>query len=306
MMKSDLIFCSVIFPDRESEINALMLAESIREFGGKFARNPVWFAVPGGIAGLSGSIPKRLQELDVRFVPFQIEQQKLQLFFTDELNGLAVMETASEGECEFFAWMDANTLLLNEPVDFLLPQGKVLGYRPVHHLLIGSCYDAPLDDFWALVYRNCRVQPERIFPMQPVVEQTQMRAYFNAGFLVVKSGRGLMRQWHQEFSALGQSPDFQPFYHQDQRYAIFMHQAVLAGVVLRNLDRREMVELPCEYNYPVHLYDQDITSARPSSIDSLVTIRHEGFYKDVDWRSSLPASEGLKQWLAKKLDEIHI
>lgn len=305
-MKSDLIFCSVIFPETESEINALMLAESIRAFGGKYSRNPVWFAVPGTGEDLPGSIQSRLLELDVRLVPFKVEQQPGRLFFSDELAGLAVMETAADGECDFLAWMDANTLVLNEPAEMLLPDGKVLGYRPVHHLLIGSRFNAPVDDFWTLIYRNCRVQAECIFPMQPVVQAVLMRAYFNAGFLVIKPGKGLIRKWQQEFTFLGQSPDFQPFYQQDKRYPIFMHQAVLSGVLLSALDRQQMIELPRSYNYPVHLYDQDLTPDCPASIDSLVTIRHEGFYRDADWQIRLPAGPGLKQWLAQKLDEIHI
>lgn len=305
-MKSDLIFCSTIFPQTASEINALMLAESIRAFGGKYSSNPVWFAVPGTGEELPGGIRSRLLELDVKLVPFQAAQSPGKLFFADELTGLAEMETETEGECDFLAWMDSNTLILNTPEEMLLPDGKVLGYRPVHHLLIGSHYDAPIDEFWVMIYRNCRVQPERIFPMSPVVQAVQMRAYFNAGFLVIKPGMGLVSQWQQAFTALGQSPDFQPFYQQDKRYSIFMHQAVLSGVILSALDRHQMIELPPSYNYPVHLYDQDMNPERPSIIDSLITIRHEGFYLDADWQSKLPASQELKRWLAQRLDEIQL
>jgi len=305
-MKSDLIFCSVIFPGKESETNALMLAESIRAFGGKFNRHPVWFAVPENAEPLSVTAQERLRELEIKLVPFPLKQPFPRLFFSEELAGLATMEASAEGECEFLAWMDSNTLLLNEPAEILLPRGKVLGYRPVHHMLIGSRCDARPDAFWTQIYRHCNVQPERIFPMLPVVQDIQMRAYFNAGFLVVKPETGFLRRWQQRFVVLGQSPDFQPFYQQDRRYPIFMHQAVLSGVALSMFDRNEMLELPRTYNYPVHLYDQDGTANRPACIDGLVTIRHEGFYEEEDWITRVPAGEELKQWLNNKLAEIHI
>ena len=125
-----------------------------------------------------------------------------------------------------------------------------------------------------------------------------MRPYFNAGILVTRPERGLLRKWHRTFLNLHQAPSFRAFYQQDQRYAIFMHQAVLAGVILRNCEQQELLELPETYNYPVHLFEQDATGRRPSSMDALVTFRHEGFYLDADWTQKMPASDHLKQWLA--------
>jgi len=83
----------------------------------------------------------------------------------------------------------------------LLPEGKIPGYRPVHHLLIGSRFDASPDDFWRFIYENCQVKSDRILPMQPMVQSVQMRAYFNAGLLVVKPERGLLQQWRLDFNS---------------------------------------------------------------------------------------------------------
>ncbi len=305
-MKSDLIFCSVVFPKKASEVNALMLVESIRAFGGKYSHHQVWLGVAGNSEYLDEGIRKRLLDLDVRFVPFKITQKPGKLFFSDELMGLEVLETAADKQCECLAWMDTNTILLNEPIDMLLPEGKMLGYRPVHHLLIGSRFDEPPDDFWRLIYENCQVKPDRIFAMRPVVQTVQMRAYFNAGLLVVRPERGLLRQWRQDLTRLMAVPDFQSFYKSDKRYSIFMHQAVLSATILRMFEHQEMIELPAAYNYPIHLYDQDETSGRPASVDSLVTIRHEGLYQAIDGQADLPFSMGLRQWLVKRLIEIRI
>jgi len=63
----------------------------------------------------------------------------------------------------------------------------------------------------------------------------------------------------------------------------------------------EMQELPQTYNYPLHLHTEDITGNRPSGLEDLVTVRHEGFYKDPDWRKKMPAGEPIKQWITKRL-----
>jgi lipopolysaccharide biosynthesis glycosyltransferase len=140
--------------------------------------------------------------------------------------------------------------------------------------------------------------------MQPVVEDLQMRPYFNAGILVTRPERRLFQDWYKTFLELYHAPAFQKFYEQDQRYIIFLHQAVLAGVVLHCLAKDELLELPSAYNYPVHLFEQDKTKHRPDSMDELVTFRHEGFYQDSDWMQKMPASERFKQWLAVTLSNL--
>jgi hypothetical protein len=302
-MKQKLTFCSVIFPGPQAEINSLLLAESIRAFGGGMANNPIRFFLPDYGKPLTEAAQERLGRLDVWVTPFKMEKERLQFFFMGQLAGLAEAEKMCEGESEVLAWMDGNTILLHEPKELLLPEGKSLGYRPVHHLLLGSRYDQPPDAFWAEIYRTCEVPPERVFAMKPVVEDLEMRPYINAGFMAVRPERGLLRAWYESFLTLSQTPTFQAFQREDERYIIFMHQAVLAGVMLRHLEREEMLDLPESYNYPVHLFEQDATGHRPRGVDDLVTFRHEGFYEEADWMDKIPASDELKQWLAEKLAE---
>ncbi len=304
-MKQELIFCSIIDPEQNQQVDSLLLAESIRSFGGALANHPIWFCMPDTGKPLSNHANRRLKELDVRIIPFSFDNTLNDIFFVKQLTGLEIMENFSENETESLVWMDANTLLLNEPVELVLPQGKTFGYRPVHHLLLGSRFDEPMDTFWTQIYQDCQVPVERVFPMQPVVEDLHMRPYFNAGFLVIRPERQLIHCWKEVFTRLYRSPIYSTFYQRDRRYSIFMHQAVLAGVTLNLLDLWELLELPPTYNYPIHLYEYDRSSKRPSSLDELTTIRHEGFYNDPNWREKMNANDELKEWLEKKLVEIN-
>ncbi len=303
-MKHHIVFCSVIFPGPQAETDSLLLAESIRAFGGAFSGDPIWFFLPDVGKSLTEPARRRLAVLDVRVVPFPVEAEKLRFFFMGQLAGLAQAEAQAAGETDLLAWLDSNTILVNEPKEFLLPEGKSLGYRPVHHLLVGSRFDQPLDPFWEQIYQSCRVPPERVFPIRPVVEDLRMRPYFNAGILVARPERRLFRDWYDTFLNLYQLSVFKAFYEQDQRYTIFLHQAVLAGVALRSLEQGELLELPATYNYPVHLFERDTTNRRPASMDELVTFRHEGFYQDANWMQKMPASDRLKQWLAVTLSNL--
>jgi len=296
-----LVFASTVFPRGGSETNALILAESIRAFAGSFNRAPIWFFTPEHGERLSEAASERLHDLDVTLIHFEVDPEVERFPFTSESIAAALAESRAYGIADFLAWLNANTLVLREPEDFLLPDEKRLGYRPVHHTNVGSRYGEDLDPFWTLVYRYCDVPEDRVFPMATHVDGEVLRPYFNAGCHVSRPGKQLLRIWRDTFLEVYREPALQELYQQDGRYRIFIHQAVLSGVILSTLATDELQKLPPEYNYPLHLHAEDVTDHRPSLLEELVTIRHEGFYDDPEWIEKMPAREPLKRWIAERL-----
>jgi len=298
-----LIFTSIVFPSKSSEQNALLLTESIRAFAGSLSKNPIWCFVPNSGKQLSTSVKNKLLGMNITLMPFDVDYDILRFPFMAQILAATLAESMARDETDIIAWLGTNTIVLQEPKEFLLKDEKNLGYRPVHHTLIGSRYDEPLDPFWTLIYRYCEVPMNRIFPMTTHVDGTRIRPYFNAGLLITRPEKHLLTVWHDTFFRVYKEPIFQKFYQQDNRYTVFMHQAVLAGVILSTLATDDMQELPPKYNYPLHLHAEDATEDRPSSLEELVTFRHEGFYEDTEWIKKMPAKETLKQWIAERLLE---
>jgi len=297
-----LIFTTVTYPMPQSEKNTLLLVESIRSFGGTMAQSPIWCLVPEYGKALSQYFKDRVSALNVELIPFEVNIEALRFFFAGDLRAAALAESMAVGKTRLLVWMSPNTIVLQEPSDFLLPGEKNLGYRPVHHTNIGSPCDTALDEFWSLVYQRCKVSEEQIFPMRTHVDNNTIRPYFNAGLLVTRPERSLFRKWYETFLSTYQEPEFEELYKKDDRYTIFLHQAILSGVILSSFPQNEIYELPRTYNYPVHLYAEDVTEHRPQRIDDLVTIRHEGFHADEDWFEKIPIGESLKQWLAERIE----
>ena len=67
---ADLTFLTIARPTESSQTNALLLAESIREFGGALAENPIWCCVPEHGDSLSESVAGRLDALGVTTIGF--------------------------------------------------------------------------------------------------------------------------------------------------------------------------------------------------------------------------------------------
>ena len=207
----------------------------------------------------------------------------------------ANIEKQSQNQTERLVFMDRDTILLQEPVEFSISDNKALGYRPVHHKLIGPAWDEPLDSFWQLVYEVCDVPDDNVFPMMTHTGE-QIRPYFNAGMFILRPERGLLAQWQDMFLNWYQQPQFKAYYEKDQLYAIFIHQAIFTGILLQNLKPEEMVELSPKINYPLHLHSEIPANQRPTTINELVTVRYESIFDDPGWEK-LPITKPLKSWL---------
>ncbi len=301
MKPQSLIFTTVIFPRKSAETNTLLLVESIRSFAGTLSENPIWIFTPDSSKQLSTATKSRLKALDTKLISFALDKSKLPFFFASELQAIAYAESMAKTDTELLAWLDSNTLILKEPKEFLIPDEKSLGFRPVHHTLVGSRYKEPLDPFWTQIYQSCQVPEERVFPMETHVDNTIVRPYFNAGILITRPTNQLLRIWHDTFFGIYRKTKYKEFYRQDNRYQIFAHQAVLSGVILSLFPKVELQELPPTYNYPLHLFSEDVSKTRPSTLEELVTIRHEGFYEDPEWLKQIPAKKALKNWISERV-----
>lgn len=281
---------------------ALLLARSIRAFAGRFAESPIWTMVP-----CATSLPKDVQNglnaAGAEVVPFDASPAVVAFLFGAKVlaAGAAEARVADRGT---LVWMDSGTLVLREPNELALPPGKAFAARPVDLALIGSRLSDPVTPFWNLIYRTCAVPADCLFPMKSSVDEIVIRPYFNAGLLAVAPGRGVLSQWATTFQRLHQNPRLVELYRADGRYAVFVHQTVLAGVVLSALDREEIGELPPLANYPLHLHDRYPLAHRPRSLAEVTACRYEEFFENPAWQDVIPVEEPLRGWLNRELGRI--
>ena len=294
-----LTFASMIYPSKWSEANAILLTESIRTYGGALSQHPLLFLCPKRSDEISQRVRERLSTSGADIVP--VKESIPEFPFIDDVHAAAHAESLESGRSDLMAWLGNDTLVLQEPKDFMLTAGKSRGYRPVHITNIGSQFNSPMDPFWTIIYERLKVPRDRVFPMKAHIEEIPIRPYFNAGLLIVRPERGLLQEWRNAFFGIYDDATLQQFYQRDENYSTFVHQAVLAGVILSRLTKAEIQELPPHYNYPIHLYHQDNTRNRPSTLDELVTFRHNDFFEDPEWPNKISADDALKNWIRTRL-----
>jgi hypothetical protein len=301
-----LVYAAAVYPTKDSETNALLLANSIRKRAGSLSECPIWFFTPFYGQALSERTEQRLQDLDVYMCQFHIDRELIRFPFLAEAHAAAEAEEEARQRTEALAWLAANTIVVTTPFAYVLDQGVSVKYRPVHHKLIGSSFDEPIDEFWKLMYEKCGVKDTDLFPMNGHVDGAKIRPYFNAGSVILRPELGLLTKWSKEFLRIHRQSEVTEFVQKDDRYAIFLHQAVLTGVILSNVKREELIELPNLYNYPIHLHSEDRTENRPNLVDECVTLRHEGFYNNANWYEVMESSAAFKDWLKIYLDSLGV
>jgi hypothetical protein len=281
----------------------VLLAESLRAFGGDLAQSRLSVLIPNRIDPLPQDIIEQLKTLRVEIIQIEVDEQALNFPLGLLPFAAAVAERHTRGKVEQLAWVLPDTLFISAPVDFLLPPEKQLAYRPVHHANIGSDYHHPPDEYWSAVLEHCQVPEAHIFPMQTCTRDKILRPYINAGVLVTRPESGFLENWKQSFQSAYQNKTFLHFL-ADQRRAIFLHQAVLSGVMMKKFIQDDLLELPESVNYPLHLHDEYPEKFRPDSLNQLITARYETLKELLEALECLTVEPSLNVWLGNKIRQL--
>lgn len=273
--------------------HALLLAQSLRAFGGDLAGSPVLALVPVGTVMVS-TVEDGLGDCGVTSVPYVMPSALDGVPLAARAAGAAQAEVVAQSLAQSLVWLDSDTLILSEPRGLHLPPQASIGCRPVDHRLIGSRWDEEPSAFWRAIYAGCGVEPERVFAVRTTVEAECIRAYFNAGCLVARPPARLLRRWLAAILSLAARDEFRDL---GGREALFFHQAVLAGTLLASLSPEEIFELPGSVNYPLHLHSRVDKEKQAHSLSDLETCRYESVFDHDDWASRVPMSEELRAWL---------
>jgi hypothetical protein len=304
-VKTPIVFATFAEQERDLERIHIML-DSIRTFAGRHKDVAVWVYLTEGMLASESEHLEGIESLGGEFWLGEAPEEAIWFYLSRKVFASAQAEEEAEGEADILAWFDADTVFLQEPGEFILPQGKSLGYRPVMHRNISPLYDEPLDVFWKRAYEDMSVPESRVFPMLTVADGDKIRPYINAGCLVVRPERGLLRKWADSFRLLYKDPVLKEMCRQDELKRVFIHQVALSGAVLKHLGRDEMLELSSRINYPVFFREMFGAKRDFHDLSEAVTIRYENFFDNAppDWDKLLNGPPDRIAWLKKQFGNV--
>jgi hypothetical protein len=304
-VKTPIVFATFAEQERDLERIHIMI-DSIRAFAGRFKDAPVWVYLTEGMLASESEHLEEIETLGGEFWLGQAPEEATWFYLARKVFASAQAEAEAEGKADILAWLDVDTIFLQEPDAFLLPRGKNLGYRPVMHRNISPLYDEPLDDFWKRAYKNMSIPESLAFPMTTVADGDKIRPYFNAGCLVVRPERGLLRRWTETFPLLYKDPVLKEMCQKDERKRIFIHQVALSGAVMKHLRQNEMLEFSARINYPIFFGEMFGAKREFHDIHQVVTIRYESFFENApsDWDKTLTGPPDRIAWLKARFPDV--
>ena len=284
--------------------HARILIESLQTFGGGFKGAPVRVFVPTTVIKAERKLLEDLASRGAVVEASDAPGDSRSFGFAGKVFAAARAEARAEAvdKASILVWMDEDTVILKEPGAFALPAGISLGYRPVMHQNIGSLYSAAPDAFWSRIYKVLSVPERAVFPMKTVADGKALRPYFNAGLLVVRPERRILRTWAESFTTLYRDPVLGDLCDKDKSRRLFLHQAALAGAVLNLLGKQEMVQLSDLYNYPLFFKETRGAAREFDTINDVVTLRYESFFRNPPrgWEKKLKGPPAAVSWLKER------
>jgi len=293
----EIVFAT--FAQDESELEqALVLAKSLRRFGCSLNDSPFWLYLPAETPELAVPVGEMAKGLNIEIKRSPTTENARWFYYSGKTFAAGNAEAAAAGNFKILAWLDADNIIVQEPKEFILNKGISFGWRPVMLKHFGSDFNNPPDEFWSRLYQKLSVKPEKIFPITTPVDNQQIRAYFNAGILIVRPERGILRKWVMFYEELYSDPFFQGECRKDIKKRIFLHQTALAGAVLNMLKSEEMSMFDDRYNYPFFFFEKYPTEKQFRSLDEAVTIRHDGvMYQDKKWKEKMQDNSKIAEWI---------
>jgi hypothetical protein len=290
---------------REQLRGARSLAESVRDFSGQYSRSPIRVYVPDDIEVSMEEIHEMFAAVEADIRVSHTPEKARWFYYAGKTYAAGQAEKDAEGTAAILIWMDDDTIILQEPSLFNLDPSVSFAYRPVMHNRSGSLFEKPPDAFWSRIYDVLSVGDEKLFPMVTPADRQKIRAYFNAGLLVVRPEKGILRKWGQDFTRLIEDTVLVDMCRENVDKRIFLHQTALVGAVLNTLGREELVELPKSYNYPLFFEQMFEASTEFGTIEGITTLRYDVYFRNPDprWSEKLKGPAEKIAWLKSRLNK---
>ncbi len=273
----------------------LLLAESLRAFGGSLKDAPIWYLIRDD-STQGEALAMRASALKLGIEVYKAEAGLEPWPFATKALAAAKAEEEAEGRAELLAWFDRDSLVTGELSPLLLPPGKSLGYRPVNLRNIGSPANSPPDPFWTRAISLSGIDPEALGRTRAYIGGETLRFYIAAGLLVVRPEAGILRAWAEHCRRFVSDPVLSALARESPAGLIFLHQAALSLAAAALVPEESRFLLPDDLMYPLNLWSRDSPERRPARIDALRSLRYDTMLEDESWKK-LPMSPSFAAWL---------
>ncbi|MBD3307298.1 hypothetical protein GF339_12730 [candidate division KSB3 bacterium] len=280
------------------ENQVLLLCRSIRKYAGRYRNAPIYCFQPRKGPPLSHATLTQFRNLHVEYNADILNKDYAYYPIANKIVSCARAEaTLSE---DILVFVDSDTLFVNEPKELLLPDDINAAVRPVNKKRKGSTGTGDRNEgYWQKLYAMCGVSAAPF--VFTTIGSQKIRAYWNAGLIVVRRSQGIFHAWQKDFQTLMAAKH----YPSDSRGITInnMDQLALAATLAKIAER--VCTLDYRYNYPLPLRTSLPQVSRTAQLEDLVHIHYFRYFNIPGFLESLQPSlnqqSEIYQWLKQFL-----
>jgi glyoxylase-like metal-dependent hydrolase (beta-lactamase superfamily II) len=295
----NLVFVILVSnPVQEKQANVLI--NSIREFGGNYANSQIYL-----FQGDTVNAPcKSLISESVNLIPLEIDKSLPNYPFIQKMEALAQAEKLLAAKAETMVWMDADALVLNEPVEFDLLENKKLAIRPVNlRNNVGLSAKDSVDKYWEKIYELIDLKVENVPIVETYVDTQMVRSYLNCAIFSMRPNMSILQESLDIFKRLLYDQEYQIGAITTINHIIFLHQAILSAVMVSKIKEDEIHWFSMAAGYPLHHYKELTLDKRPIKVNDLESLIYAYSWGTSRWLlDEIQIDEPLRTWLERKYE----
>jgi hypothetical protein len=185
----------------------LLLIKSIRKYGGKYAKAPIFCYQPRKSYPIGRKTIKELQNYDVNFVNEDLNRQFEWYALANK--PLVINHAVQNYSSKQYVFLDSDTLVLNEPELFSLDQSSPISLSPV--MLKGKGSNLMGDENFELWKIMLNVMEGDLITVKKMVEtsidEKIIAGYWNSGVIGLSGGSHIIEEWISVLHALLKRPE---------------------------------------------------------------------------------------------------
>lgn len=280
------------------EQESLLLAESIRKFGGGLRESPIYSFHPRQGEPISSKTRNAFESLGVFHQQIILNADYPKFGYANKIFVCAYAEQNIE-EAKFLCFLDSDQCIFSEPKELLLPDGYNVGICPVIGKNIGSTGENDLlyEDYWKKLYEVFNITNELFVTTR--MDNKKIRGYWNSGMVTVRRQAGIFTAWKNNFEkmmALKLLP----------AEGIFFSDQVALAVSICSMTK-DVFSLSFGYNYPLLHHNRLSKDKQLNSFDEMISIHYHRMFTFDDWIKNLKSLRNLDRnsakykWLCERL-----
>ena len=193
----------ICLEDNQIQQQALLLAESIREFGGSLSDSAIYTFSPRKGLAPDSETRNLIKDLDIIHVD-EILNEEFHTF--PQANKIFITDWAERNlDQEILIFADSDSVFLNEPAKLVELVGGAAVCPAWIPGIASSGPSDPADRLWIEASRFCETQPQEP-SIRSLITREPMRPYFNTGLIAARRSTQLFSTWRDCLERLHNSP----------------------------------------------------------------------------------------------------